>query len=683
MQGIQQGVSRMRSPRHELPRPVAYFPLNYPSSRQPIGGLASEGDRFVESIPIPGMATFLDGSVSGSASAILVGTNMSRVFFGELHGNISFVPDAAFGSAMQCNENSRDYVKILPTDRIVGSSLRYGAFDGQFAINLWFKRAVGYGYGFEYLFSHGGTDFPGQQVGYDFTPNQVQLYIPESSHPAHGIVRAIVKDSTDSSIVSFLDSDGRYNDNTDVDRNLKDHIDTDDGHWHMVTLTTFPRRAGETLRKGYQLYIDGKLGGEVSSEVAERYLQSQQRAGIVSNQLGDSSGGNFGRRRALRQLDWTSSTGAYDYEYSETDSTQSDFLENFNSPYNQSWLERENDALAINPENPFASIPFQLDGGEKLSIDQDAPIFLCGRSDLHPERHFGGRIARLAIYDQSLTPGDITRLYLAAPLHLEADIRNQERDERAMRNAQAEELGLSGDEILAEDDAVQNAEATIELPERDKCSTSVAQAALSTCWPMSDNPTFDGSCCQSLFESYAQKTSETMGCMCYATHSSIELPAQWMQQVLDDVETGNSTSAGSPSLARIAMEFCFKRVNRMVAEEAAEGDTIGAARKEQLQMLCVSTVLLQRKMSICESVYGYQQLFPYRFAGPFVVTDASFDYSRVIEWDLGFLPHWRASSSPHIRSTVGASSSFHVLHSLHSFNRSLIEALFAHRLVII
>ncbi len=44
-------------------------------------------------------------------------------------------------------------------------------------------------------------------------PMQVQLYFPQIGHPAYGIVRGIVKDSTDFyqglSSVTFLDSDGK------------------------------------------------------------------------------------------------------------------------------------------------------------------------------------------------------------------------------------------------------------------------------------------------------------------------------------------------------------------------------------------------------------------------------------------------------------------------------------------
>lgn len=42
---------------------------------------------------------------------------------------------------------------------------------------------------------------------------QIQLYFPEKDHPAYGIVRSVVRDSTDvytgSESVSFLDSDGQ------------------------------------------------------------------------------------------------------------------------------------------------------------------------------------------------------------------------------------------------------------------------------------------------------------------------------------------------------------------------------------------------------------------------------------------------------------------------------------------
>ncbi len=61
---------------------------------------------------------------------------------------------------------------------------------------------------------------------------QVHIYLPENGHPATGLVRTIVKDSTDLDTSSFLDSDGHYGDNTA--RNQLNPNPVDDGAWHMV-----------------------------------------------------------------------------------------------------------------------------------------------------------------------------------------------------------------------------------------------------------------------------------------------------------------------------------------------------------------------------------------------------------------------------------------------------------------
>ena len=61
---------------------------------------------------------------------------------------------------------------------------------------------------------------------------QVHIYLPENGHPATGLVRTIVKDSTDLDTSSFLDSDGHYGDNTN--RNQLNSNPVDDGAWHMV-----------------------------------------------------------------------------------------------------------------------------------------------------------------------------------------------------------------------------------------------------------------------------------------------------------------------------------------------------------------------------------------------------------------------------------------------------------------
>ena len=65
---------------------------------------------------------------------------------------------------------------------------------------------------------------------------QIQIYLPENQHPAAGLVRTVVKDSTDLDTTAFMDSDGHYNDNgarTRINGNP-----ANDGAWHMVRLRT-------------------------------------------------------------------------------------------------------------------------------------------------------------------------------------------------------------------------------------------------------------------------------------------------------------------------------------------------------------------------------------------------------------------------------------------------------------
>ena len=63
---------------------------------------------------------------------------------------------------------------------------------------------------------------------------QIQIYLPENEHPASGLVRTVVKDSTDLDTAAFLDSDGHYNDNSV--RTKANGNPANDGAWHMVCI---------------------------------------------------------------------------------------------------------------------------------------------------------------------------------------------------------------------------------------------------------------------------------------------------------------------------------------------------------------------------------------------------------------------------------------------------------------
>ncbi|GMH45693.1 hypothetical protein BSKO_13656 [Bryopsis sp. KO-2023] len=172
------------------------------------------------------------------------------------------------------------------------------------------------GSGHQYLFSHTSEENANAAKFSPTVPNQINLYLPELSAPAHGLVRALVMDSNDGNRTlddgfPFLDSDGSFENNKL--RNVTDHVELEDGQWHMVTLTTKPRGA-----TGIKLYIDGELAGET-------------------------------------------------------------------------------------PDVPGVG------GGDPMAID--GKIFLCGRVDGNPERHFDGSLAKLSLYDDMLTPLEVKALY--------------------------------------------------------------------------------------------------------------------------------------------------------------------------------------------------------------------------------------------------------------------------------
>merc|ERR1712176_1478140 len=199
------------------------------------------------------------------------------------------------------------------------------AAEGPFAVNFWFRNNDSSGNSFEYVYSHSGDD----DMSFNpFYPNQLHVYIPEASHIAHGVVRTIMKDSTDvyegASSETFLDSDGFVANN--LARDAPGHIDVNDNEWHMITISSRP-----DMGKGYVVFVDGVLGGA-----------------------------NF---------------------------------------------------LPMNEEEALYGKQYQVDGGKPAILD--GHIFLCGRNDLHPERHFKGMLSHLTLFDTSLTPTNVAALFVA------------------------------------------------------------------------------------------------------------------------------------------------------------------------------------------------------------------------------------------------------------------------------
>lgn len=90
---------------------------------------------------------------------------------------------------------------------------------------------------------------------------QVSIYFPEQQHPRFGILRAVVKDTTDENNSStrgqmvYLDSDGKVANNI-ATPSLNRPNPLTDGKWHMVTITTQP-----DLSTGFLLFLDGVAVG--------------------------------------------------------------------------------------------------------------------------------------------------------------------------------------------------------------------------------------------------------------------------------------------------------------------------------------------------------------------------------------------------------------------------------------
>ncbi|KAF5839091.1 hypothetical protein DUNSADRAFT_1636 [Dunaliella salina] len=168
-------------------------------------------------------------------------------------------PQDFFPGAMKCaGEGMQIHIDNLPYGR-----------RGPFAINLWIRSApqrsssrsparyMQGGILFHYVLSHSGELQPNTTFSV-FDRNQVNMYLPAPGRPLFGIARAAVKDSNDDEDSMFIDSDGAVNNN--VRRAPYPATNVTDGAWHMLTVTTFP----ETTR-GFQLYVDGELAGQVPS----------------------------------------------------------------------------------------------------------------------------------------------------------------------------------------------------------------------------------------------------------------------------------------------------------------------------------------------------------------------------------------------------------------------------------
>lgn len=108
---------------------------------------------------------------------------------------------------------------------------------------------------------------------------QIRLYIPETGNDAYGIIRAIVKDSTDTANRdSYVDSDGRvaavYESASDGPPKW-DQIFLADNLWHMITLSTLTSNISGL--QGYAMYLDGQL---MAYQAADQFYIGQALASL-------------------------------------------------------------------------------------------------------------------------------------------------------------------------------------------------------------------------------------------------------------------------------------------------------------------------------------------------------------------------------------------------------------------
>jgi len=164
--------------------------------------------------------------------------------------NVRWVRDEIFGRALACDAALNSTVDL---GKLPGVGAR-----GPFALNFWMRQGKTSGEGFEYVVSLADDDALDIETrNFDaWRPNSLHVYVPESGHEAHGVIRFIYKDSDDLCTgrlcQSYIDSDGAWMNNSP--RDTPGHVDLEDGRWHMITLSTMPSGG-----MGFTVYVDGVL----------------------------------------------------------------------------------------------------------------------------------------------------------------------------------------------------------------------------------------------------------------------------------------------------------------------------------------------------------------------------------------------------------------------------------------
>ncbi|KAG1665487.1 hypothetical protein FOA52_007619 [Chlamydomonas sp. UWO 241] len=153
--------------------------------------------------------------------------------------------DERFGRTLACDGDMQVMLPPIPYGR-----------SGSFAVSLWAKRSGAPTRNlYEYIYSHSESLDGHDELG---KANKVSIYLlgPPQGR-LQGLVRAVVKDSTDSGSDTFLDSDGAVGDSTrSAPLNSSKgayHSNISDSEWHHLVLTTSPIPG----KRGFTIYVDG------------------------------------------------------------------------------------------------------------------------------------------------------------------------------------------------------------------------------------------------------------------------------------------------------------------------------------------------------------------------------------------------------------------------------------------
>eukprot|EP00958_Prasinococcus_capsulatus_P003937 scaffold364_cov401-Prasinococcus_capsulatus_cf.AAC.5 len=206
-------------------------------------------EQFTDVLPSSSQIAYFE--VTSSDTDFVVGQDATGDKLGQIHNGEVVTDGVTQQSAIQCDKYKGTYVTI--------DNLSYTS-TGAFTVTFWFRTQNVFASDDQYLYSHGNGAADPQEA--QWLPNSLNVYIPEISQYAHGVVRSVLNDYNDNNgVVEFywVDSDGEIS--NESPRNIEGHVNIQDEQWHMYAMVATTGNAGAEAEKGFSVYIDGRLVG--------------------------------------------------------------------------------------------------------------------------------------------------------------------------------------------------------------------------------------------------------------------------------------------------------------------------------------------------------------------------------------------------------------------------------------